>query len=275
MHMAERHIDETFESSFPDPLDWPLDEAVSPDDDWGARLRDHDEIALRLAEIVAPNITEAEFLDGSQSVGLFREVQITEASDGYGFVVPPQFLDTVQYGKWRLDVSGRVEWPKQITDFGDLRFTAQGEAGWIPHLFPFEDTDERGLPVIIDRERAKVNISLASLNLGHGGNEHSVRLETESGVFVGRPYREDMMAQAYYDVVHLDEFTAEGKELYAERVLFGDDVVDLDFDLAERNEWRGNRFGSIWIPMALLRAGYNPSVTFPLFANGTENEVKQ
>lgn len=257
------------EPAYPDPEDWPFDEVVSPDID--ADLIRGEEYAetQRLAEL-ALRAALGETINGSAPVGLFERVQIIEGAESYGFVVPPRNLEMPYHDIWQLEVSGWVQWFKQLSDFGDVRFTNKGDAGWIPHVFPFEDVDERGLPVILDRERASVNIKLTRLLVPQGSCQpEELWLETPYGAFTGHQSIEMWYCWGGDEgIIAFDEFLVQNKKLYAEKVVFDPNPKSLDFELEGKNDWSGQEhFGSIWVPMDLLRAGINPLITFPELIN--------
>lgn len=275
--MTFMHEEPNYEElTYPDPESWPLDEAYSPDGDIDLIRDEEFRENRRLAEL-ALRATLYEVIDGTNAIGLFEGVQISEGTEGDSFVVPPRNVKTPYKDIWELNVSGRVQWFKQHSDFGDLRFTTKGVAGWIPHVFPFEEVNERGLPVILDRERASVIIHMTRLLAPKGSFEpDELHLETPHGAFTGRQSSEMWYCWGGHDGnIKFDEFSIQDKKLYAEKVIFDSNPRSIDFELDGQNDWGGEEhFGSIWVPMELLRTGINPLITFPGFARASEAEAQ-
>ena len=175
---------------------------------------------------------------------------------------------------------------------------------WIPHLFPFEDTDSKGLPLILDRERCSFTVRLQPLSENDGINA-TAAVTTAQGVLLAHESPESYNPDF---TRYFNEFSFSNKLLLADEVTYPekrwntleeyyrDNGLTIDYlqwrvDMLnnvipipdeydaqfEPNEWEkrepadvtGQAFGEIWVPVDSLRRGIDAEISFPCFADKT------
>lgn len=236
---------------------------------------------------------------------MFTGVEITEAGDTLRFRTAPRIIDAHELGKYILKITGSRQRFKEHDDYGEIRFTGSGTSLWIPHLYPFEELDEAGLPLIKDRERCNVTVSLEPLQFTDEAQE--VTIATPNGEFTAGESPESYNP---WGILYFSEFNAIGRALVSDLVtypemqwptlaeFFAAELPDhsyhdylqgpgsMDESLLEPynrqfepKNWRarkpsgfqGNAFGSIWVPVDELRAGIiEASIIFPALAQSSE-----
>ncbi len=246
-------------------------------------------------------LNKGEHLDSNQPRPLFAEVNITESGDTLRFETKPRIIDARELGHYILRVTGKRKLFKEHDDYGDIRFTSTGTSLWIPHLYPFEEVDETGLPLIKDRERCDVTVSLEPLQFTNEAQEATI--SSPNGEFTAGEAPESYNP---WGVLYFSEFNAIGRALVSDLVtypemrwltlaeFFAAELPDLDYydyfrhpESVDKNllepyhrqfepkNWRvrklsgykGNAFGSIWVPLDELRAGtIDASIIFPTLA---------
>lgn len=123
-----------------------------------------------IEEYAGESASAVNYLDGAEKHELFANVIVSETDHGVRFDVPPRIVSAPDIGKFVLTAYGARRWFKERDDYGEIRtwqsLTDPSEGGqiWIPHLYPFEEVDEKGLPLIRDIERCRLTIELQ----GHG-----------------------------------------------------------------------------------------------------------
>lgn len=242
-------------------------------------------------------------LEGTESCPLFTNVRIVEENGSLRFDVPKRFIDTPEDGKWSLEVFGRRRWFKERDDYGDIRFLKNGCAIWVPHLFPFEDMDEQELPTIRDRERCEVTVCLQPPIDSYVDKPLQVAIKTPQGEFLahespesynadgvsyfteftwnGKPLVSDLVTYPERRWTSLREYLREMKpNLSAQEydaIMCGEPSANEDIapflaqdhpgDWWEREKsgYTSAAFGSIWVPVDLLRKGIEADISFPCF----------
>lgn len=246
------------------------------------------------------------FLSGHEDISAFDGVVITETEGNLSFSVPPRFINAGNNGIWKLEVSGTRQWLKERDNYGEIRFLADDSGAiWVPHLFPFEEVDDNGLPTILDRERCKVTITLDPLTSRPPQLLPDISLATGTGSFSA------VEAIEYHNpegTVYFTEFCADTQPLRALRVSYPDNpwdsfsdylahvAPDQDVEMLlfnglhgrseevvayarefyrlrqphpwyhwDPSEYTGSAFGSIWVPVDELRKGVAATITFPCF----------
>lgn len=237
------------------------------------------------------------YLDGTQPHPMFLNVQIEETEQGVGFSVPKRIINTPNNNKWIFDIYGGRKWFKERDDYGNFRFTKSGDSLWIPHLYPFEETDEHGLPIIYDRERCAVKIRLQPFVTSDDINTQ-VNIVTANATLLGQEAPESYNP---YFIRYFNEFTFVGKPLISQSVTypkiqwptFADYLRDKGISKAEQTEFLmsqkawpdeflaqkqpepwyvrepsgfgGFAFGEMFVPIDDLRHGINADILFPCF----------
>jgi hypothetical protein len=244
-------------------------------------------------------------LEGTGSNRLFANVRVIEENGSLRFNVPRRFVDTPEDGKWSLEVSGGRRWFKERDDFGVVRFLKNGNSIWVPHLFPFEDTDDQGLPIILDRERCEVTVSLQPPIGLYVDKPLNVTIETREGKFSAG---ESPDSYNVAGISYFTEYTWDGKPLvsdlvtYPERrwpslqiylqemkpnvsadeydaIMCGEPSADEgiapylaqyqpgDWFDRESSGYGGTAFGTIWVPVEMLRDNrIVADISFPCFS---------
>ena len=87
---------------------------------------------------------------------------------------------------------------------------------WIPHLFPFEDTDSKGLPLILDRERCSFTVRLQPLSENDGINA-TAAVTTAQGVLLAHESPESYNPDF---TRYFNEFSFSNKLLLADEVTY-------------------------------------------------------
>lgn len=203
---------------------------------------------------------ERGYLDGTQPHPMFLDVRIEETEHGVGFNVPKRIIDTPHNGKWIFDIFGGRRWFKERDDYGNIRFTQSGISIWVPHLYPFEETDEHGLPRIPDRERCAVQIRLQPFNT-RDGTFTEVGVSTPNALLTGQ---ESALSFNYESIRFFDEFTQTGKPLISELVTWHQTEPDPWY-LRQPSGFKGSAFGEMYIPIDELRRGVDAEISFPCF----------
>lgn len=242
-----------------------------------------------------------ECLDGTQAHPMFENVQVIEENDGLRFRVPRRLIETPTAGKWIFEIYGRRKWFKERDDFGDVRFTVSGDCLWIPHLFPFEETNADGLPLILDRERCEVMVTLQQAE-DNADIATTAAIKTQFGELSAQ---ESALSYNPEFIRYFDEFEFQGKPLVADTVTYpphrweslehyfremhpdmdsetyysillgqlpfpeeyGAQFEPNDWQERERSGFSGTAFGSIWVPVDELRRGIEADISFPCFAD--------
>lgn len=261
-----------------------------------------------LPESIDPQVPDAPFkgeiLDGRGEYELFKDVVITESDAGVRFHVPRRVIRTTDgKGYWGLEVYGSLEYFKERDDYGEIRFLSSGTSFWAPHMYPFEEMDERGLPLIRDRERCNVDIVLRSLaaDTGHQSvPEVEAELRTPYVTLRAQDNIEDYNPDgdlSFSDFVDLSRPLPADEVKYPEKrpLYFSEIVADLETngqaELAESIltlrvpiperyhaaydplDWQtrqplkmvSSAFGEVWVPLDQLRAGIDATISFPTF----------
>lgn len=252
------------------------------------------------SDLNADPSAKREYLDGRQVHPLFQDVRLIEENDGVRLEVPKRYIDTPADGKWAFEIRGKQRWFKEHDDFGAFRLTQSGVTLWIPHLFPFEETNEAGLPVILDRERCELTVSLQPI----GENNTDVttaQVETQFGTLTA-----DEAPGSYnqYQILFFTDFEYQGVPLRADLVTYPDfrwsslgqylqekdpttsqakyDAImlgnlplpeeysaqDRPDDWSERqpSRYAGTASGTIWVPLDEIRRGIESTLSFPCFS---------
>ncbi len=245
------------------------------------------------------------YLDSNRPQPLFSDVKITESGDTLHFDTEPRILDAHTLGTYVLRVSGNRRLLKEHDDYGEIRSTTDGASLWIPHLYPFEELDETGLPLIKDRERCNVTVSLEPLQFTSEAQEATI--SSPNGEFIAGEAPESYNP---WGIFYFSEFNAIGRSLVSDLVtypemrwptlaeFFAAELPELDYygysrrpESVNKNllepyyrqfepkNWRvrkpsghkGNAFGSIWVPVNELRAGaIDASIIFPALTQSSE-----
>ncbi len=240
-----------------------------------------------------------ESLDGASDLPLFEGVIIIDTEENLGFSVPERYINTSKYGKFILEIDGDWHRFKERDDYGAIRTTQSGKSLWIPHLYPFEETDERGLPLILDRERCKLHVSLQLIS-GHTNISPAVSIQTPQAKLTanqgeesyngswksyfnefeldGTPLRADFVAypkrrwHLFVDYVNEMNPTMTSDDFMASmlgKLPFPDEFLNQD----RPDNWQarppadliGTAFGSVWVPIDDLRRGIDAAISFPCF----------
>lgn len=127
-----------------------------------------------------------EYLDGNLGHNLFAHASIIETDRTVELRVPPRIVVTQNLGKWILRVEGYRQWFKEHDDYGNVRFESTGQGFWNAHKYPFEETDTEGLPVILDRERSNVLVSLQEIDRYRTNISPTIKVETDYGTFTSQ-----------------------------------------------------------------------------------------
>ena len=251
-------------------------------------------------EIITPPDIER-VLDGTEDHDLFQDVQVRDGS----FEVPERVIDTPNHGRYSFSAFGSVQHFKERDEYGKVRFLGDRMgcavgAIWVPHLYPFEQTDDKGLPYIRDRERLAMTVLLDPLE---GQDLYPACAEISAG---GQLYGSEVMPiHAMTILKTFTEFVAVGRRLVAEDVEYpelcwptlsdyvadrmsdsGDPPVDViirdmsrgvmplpeEFEAQFRplqnrrlSRCGGNAFGTIYVPIDDLRRGIEATISFPMF----------
>lgn len=260
-----------------------------------------DEYLARTAPYTREQLSSLEYLDGTQSHPLFKHVRITEEDGELSFSVPKRFVDSPNHGKWELEVYGKRRWFKEHDDYGEIRFLGDGTALWIPNLYPFEETTEDGLPLIPDRERCEVIVTMKSMQTFDPDESPDVLIETPNGSLfadthlnieetygadrnyfswfemLGKPFVAQLVT---YDdrwrslTAYLkDPATPETMEQYhlmmLDRVSMPDDYLRSkepnDWTQRSPSEHTDQAFGRVLVPVDELRRGIEADISFPIF----------
>jgi hypothetical protein len=260
-----------------------------------------DEYLARKMPYTTEQLAKLEYLNGTQSHPLFENVRVIEEDGELSFSVPKRFIDTPSHGKWELEAYGRRRWFKEHDDYGEIRFLANGTALWIPHLYPFEETTEQGVPLIPDRERCALTVTLKSMQTFEPNDSPNVMIETPRGSLsadinlnieisyggdrnyfelfemLGKPLVSQLVT--YDDRWHSlaayleDPATPEAIEQYHLMMLDRVPMPETYLRSKEPNDWTertpsghsGEAFGEVWVPVDELRRGINADISFPLF----------
>lgn len=163
-------------------------------------------------EDYSQGLSGIDILDATQSHDLFSGVVIMD--DG-SFIVPERYVKTPDGGIWKFDIHGRRKTFKDRDEYGEVRFFESGKSVWIPHLYPFEETDEKGLPLIRDRERCELEVTLTKVE---GRDVYPVFTEiTVNGQLYGAEQDPNSLMN---DNRRFNEFAGVTTELRAEVVTF-------------------------------------------------------
>jgi len=246
----------------------------------------------------------ARYLDGAEQHELFANVIVSESDNGLRFDVPPRIVLAPSVGKFVLTAYGARRWFKERDDYGEIRtwqsLTDPSEGGqiWIPHLYPFEEVDEKGLPVIKDVERCKLTIELQGY--GHAGQEVpplEVSVHTDDDVLTAS---ENEASYNPFGEYYFIDFSSINRSVHAEVVEYpeiiyhtlGDylddkgmsadyfDIMTRKKDIPEEftrqfvpNDWNARKSstflssatGEIYVPMHMLATGIEAGISFPAF----------
>ncbi|MFZ1248862.1 MAG: hypothetical protein WAQ24_00910 [Candidatus Saccharimonadales bacterium] len=242
-------------------------------------------------------------LDGTQAHALFENPSVIKDEHGLRFEVPRRLVDTLYHGKWTLTVFGRHRWFKDIDEYGATRFTTGGKALWVPHLYPFEETDQDNLPLIRDRERCSVTVQMTKYaGVMPEPYPGAVEVVTNSDTLTARespdsynPYGNRYFTE-FKSVLPLILREVTFPELqwpsysdYYESHPNAPSLMDVMDDKApmpkeftdqfEPNDWRsrkrvqysGAAFGTIWVPVEdLWRGKIAAQIRFPMFLQSNE-----
>lgn len=252
---------------------------------------------------ILPETFTGERHDGAGEHDLFAGAVIVETEDQLEFHVPTRLVETAEYGIWTLDVQGYRRWFKEQEDYGELRFTPKGVGMWIPHMYPFEETDEDRLPLIMDRERLEVLISMRKLTSStEEPYPMRVKLDTENGEYIAEEsveyFNPDGICYfpefewlghkiAAYKVNWIEpkpkrplielweKMVASGEIEKYRRMIKGEEPMPPEFSAKaqspnvitkDKHELDWNAFGEVWVPVELLRSGnINAKISFPDF----------
>ena len=241
------------------------------------------------------------FLDSRQPQTMFAGVKITESGDTLRFEAEPRIVDAHELGRYILKIYGSRRYFKEHDDYGEIRFTQSETALWIPHLYPFEEVDEKGLPVIKDRERCEVTVSLEPLQSTDERQQATVI--TPNGDFTAGEAPESYNPLGIF---YFSEFDAIGRALISDLVTYpkmqwptlseffaaklpghtyydyirnpesiDEALLEPYYRQFEACNWLARRpsgaegiaFGSIWVPVDELRAGtIDAQIFFPALA---------
>lgn len=239
------------------------------------------------------------FRDGAGIFPLFDNVQIVEQEGELSFTVPRRYLDAGNLGKWELDVYGRRRWFKEHDDYGSTVFFASGKGIWAPHLFPFEEITDQGLPVIPDQERCQIIVSMKPMHACFPDEDPKIALSTPAGNLIGK---DDLNLEISYgtEKSYYEWFKMIGRPLVSQLLVYGkqwksftdylndpetpgsmddyDKILDqempipqeylqstepLDWTKRPNSDYESTAFGQIWIPVSILRRGAEATISFP------------
>lgn len=266
-----------------------------------------DRYDARIVRYTTNQLDSFDYLDGSGSHQLFDNVNISEVEGELSFSMPKRFVNSANLGKWALEVNGGRKWFKEHDDFGTIRFLANGTALWIPHLYPFEETDETGLPLILDRERCELTVSMTSMQIFEPDESPEVVITTPHATIGADDvinieytygtdknyYRQFMMQQkplvsqlVSYDqrwrdlTAYLGDPTTPEKIEDYPKIMLGRVAMPEEYVRSKKpNDWTqraisghpGTAFGTAWVPVDELRRGIEADISFPNLSTSTDH----
>ena len=258
-----------------------------------------EEYDARRPLFAASQIDSFDYLNGSESHSLFENVRVIESEGELSFQVPKRRINSENLGKWELEVYGKRRWFKEHDDYGEIRFLADGTGLWIPHLFPFEETDENGMPIILDRERCELTITMKSMQTFEPNGSPIVLIDTSQGTAIadirlnieetygadrnyfkyfemqGKPFISQLLA---YDErwrslkEYLNDPNTSASITDYERMMVSEIPIPEEYlRTKEPNDWTersradydGLAIGTIWVPVDELRRGIDATISFP------------
>ncbi len=303
------------------------DEARSTEEEWRQTdqlCRDYDlqaEQAAYSPDDVADERMprRLEYADGTGDYPLFEGVQIIEDDNGLRFRTPRRIIRTKDGAVWGLSVFGSLKHFKERDDYGFIRSLADEQgmpigAIWKPHLYPWEEVGEDGLPLIRDRERCEITVELADLNEARAhGAQVEIAITTPSGRYQAQPdqglsynprgdqYFEefvDMQRRQIADVVEYPNAIGEPPSLSAlllklydageferaDRIEMGEEPLPPELTEYDRpNDWQVREpfitkslaSGTMWVPIDLLRSGaIEAAISFPSMQPRLQRQVR-
>jgi len=242
-----------------------------------------------VSEIPNP-ITTPEF-------NLFNDVQITELDGSLSFYVPEREIEIAGNGVWKFWAEGHRQWAKEHDDYGDVRFLRSGLAFWTPGMYPFEEIDTTGMPVILDQERCKMTVQLQPVLDSRATT--TCRIQSQNGSYFAKESASSYNAAG---INFFDEFEQLGRPMTAQIVEFPeikwpslsayaqdeatrfteDDYANallgngpipyeyeqqfIPYDYRRRETWQAenNAFGQVWVPVDRLLTGNQATVSFTI-----------
>lgn len=123
----------------------------------------------KLASLVAREtalLAKLEHIDLRKLYNFLEGGKLSATNGRLYFESPQRVVETEQFGALVVSVRGARRWFKERDDYGSTRFFVKAYAGsehlsgayWVAHLYPCEEVDEQGLPLIRDRERLEMGL---------------------------------------------------------------------------------------------------------------------
>ena len=266
--------------------------------DWGEgylyEIEEINEDERRATELAYQNVDVV--YHAREPLPMFESVQIDENGS---FRVPERFIDTQKYGVWAFSVFGRLEHFKSRDEYGEVRFLQQegdiSGAIWAPHLYPFEETDDRGLPLIRDRERCEMTVALRPVeapdiyplcveicagNQTYGAEQDISYGLVEGGIFtefvaVGDEFTPENVTFPEMRWNNLVEYlndngrAAEYADMMTGKIPVPEEYTSQfeaeDWKTRQPSTYTAYRFGKIMVPVDRLHAGIEAEILFPMF----------
>lgn len=264
------------------------------DEDWMYDADQETEDARRSRELSLQNVDVV--FDAKQPLPLFENVMVDDSGN---FRVPERYIGHQKYGVWGFSVVGRRVTFKSRDEFGRIRFFHRGESDggaiWVPHLYPFEEKDSNGLPLIKDRERCELTVLLSRIfgpkiyplytQIHADGQTYGAERDIEAIFMDGAIFSEFVCAGSEYipesveypekswktvgDYLEEKGRTEEYYDMMTGRTPIPDEYEQQfeanDWQVRQPSDLRVNRFGAIMVPVDDLRRGLDAEILFPFF----------
>lgn len=280
----------TDEPRFVDAVDW--------GHDWIYDANQYSEDARRSRELSLQNVDVV--FDAKTPLPLFENVVVHD--DG-SFKVPERFIGHEKYGIWGFSAVGRLEHFKSRDEYGRIRSFQREDNRidpiWVPHLYPFEEIDSKGLPLIRDRERCEMTVLLSRIDAPEiyplfteiyiGGQTYGASHDIEYDLYDGAAFTQFIAVDEHFtpeSVEYSEERWDNLEEYLEEQGRLGDymDIMDGNIPFPEEYkrqhqplDWRSrqpsdvtmSRTGNIMVPIDDLRRGLDAQILFPMFREET------
>ena len=180
-----------------------------------------------------------------ETIALFDTAVVAESPETTTFTTTPRVITSTDYGRWILRVYGEKRRLKEADDFGEIRFTTEGNSFWIAHLFPFEVVEDEGIPTIRDQERIKVEIELSRV-LEKSDEDvppnFDMRLDTNHGQFVA-PFDTGEWHDSWHTRWRFNEFNQLGRRATAQALQYRTERLGLSYYDIYGNDGRNDPAG--------------------------------